>query len=48
MRLLRVVPTVVALLRYRIGQLFERYGVVLTPTTALPATKIGYLDQLNR
>jgi Asp-tRNA(Asn)/Glu-tRNA(Gln) amidotransferase A subunit family amidase len=39
---------VVARLRHRIGQLFERYDVVLTPTTALPAPEIGYVDGLNR
>jgi amidase len=36
------------LLRHRMGRLFERYDVVLAPTTALPAPETGYLDGLSR
>jgi amidase len=47
-------PTIVAaraaepLLRHRMERLFERYDVVLAPTTALPPPETGYLDGLNR
>lgn len=35
-------------LRHRISKIFDEFDVVLTPTTAQPAPRIGSLDGLNR
>ncbi|MGK5732411.1 amidase [Streptomyces sp. URMC 124] len=44
---LRVARAAEEPLRRRVGEIFDRYDVILTPTTAVPPLRIGELSSLN-